>query len=84
MARTGYGKSIIFYIYSILTSKITLQIIPLNKLGDKQQHNIQKLYGSNPCLLNVKSKEPDLLPRIIAGEFMYVLLGPEQVLTKGF
>ena len=35
MARTGFGKSLIFYTYSILTGKITLQIIPLNKLGDE-------------------------------------------------
>jgi Helicase conserved C-terminal domain/DEAD/DEAH box helicase len=84
MARTGYGKSIIFHAYSILTGKITLQIIPLDKLGDEQQHDIQKLHGSNPCLLNAKSKEPDLLPRIITGEFTHVLLGPEQASTEGF
>jgi len=52
MARTGFGKSLIFYTYSILTGKITLQIIPLNKLGDEQLHDIKKLYRSNPCLLN--------------------------------
>ena len=84
MARTGFGKSLIFYIYSILTGKITLQIIPLNKLGDEQLHDIKKLYGSNPCLLNSQTKEPELLPRITAGEFTHVLLGPEQASSEGF
>jgi len=29
IARTGFGKSLIFHAYSVLTGKITLQIIPL-------------------------------------------------------
>jgi hypothetical protein len=84
MARTGFGKSLIFHAYSILTGKITLQIIPLNKLGDEQLHDIKKLHGSNPCLLNSQTKEPELLPRITAGEFTHVLLGPEQASSEGF
>lgn len=40
VARTGFGKSLIFHAYSILTSKITLQLIPLTKLGDEQLSDI--------------------------------------------
>jgi len=36
IARTGFGKSLIFHAYTVLTGKITLQIIPLTKLGDEQ------------------------------------------------
>ena len=43
IARTGFGKSIIFHAYSVLTRKITLQLIPLNKLGDEQLADIAQL-----------------------------------------
>jgi len=33
LAKTGFGKSIIFHAYSILTGKITIQLVPLSKLG---------------------------------------------------
>ena len=32
----GFGKSIVFHDFSILTGKISLQIIPLSKLSDEQ------------------------------------------------
>ena len=60
IACTGWGKSIIFQAYSILTGKITLQIIPLNKLGDEQLQDIKKLPGAKPCLVNAKTKKVDL------------------------
>ncbi len=51
IARTGFGKSIIFHSFSILTGKKTLQIVPLSKLGDEQLNDIHKLPGANPCLI---------------------------------
>jgi len=53
IARTGFGKSLIFHAFSILTGKITLQIIPLSKLGDEQFQDIKKLDGARPCLLTL-------------------------------
>ena len=52
---TGFGKSLIFYIYIVLMGKITIQIIPLNKLGDKQLDNIRKIKGYNLVLINTKT-----------------------------
>jgi superfamily II DNA helicase RecQ len=40
VAATGWGKSIIFHAYSILTAKTTIQIIPLKKLGGEQLEDI--------------------------------------------
>jgi superfamily II DNA helicase RecQ len=86
IARTGFGKSLIFHAFSILTGKITLQIIPLSKLGDEQFQDIKKLDGARPCLLTAESKksEKDLVQRIKHGEFTHILLGPEQASSKTF
>lgn len=56
IACTGFGKSLIFHAFSVLTGKITIQITPLTKLGDEQLDNIQKLSGSNPCLVTSESR----------------------------
>lgn len=86
IARTGFGKSIIFHAYSLLTRKITLQLVPLNKLGEEQLSDIRKLSGAKPCLLNEKTRtaERRLIERIEKGEFTHVLLGPEQASSRPF
>ena len=55
IAYIGFGKSLIFYTYTVLTGKIIIQIIPLNKLGDEQLDNIRKIEGCNPVLINAKT-----------------------------
>ena len=42
IAATGYGKSAVLYAFSALTSKITIQIVPLTKLGENQRDDIKK------------------------------------------
>lgn len=86
VARTGFGKSIIFHAFSVLTGKITLQIIPLSKLGDEQLDDIRKLSGSNPCLITFENKrqERDLIAKVKQGIYTHVLLGPEQASSKAF
>jgi hypothetical protein len=65
IARTGFGKSLIFHAYSVLTNKITIQIIPLSKLGEEQLSDIRKLRCTTPCLITAsnKRKEKDLIER---------------------
>jgi len=86
IARTGFGKSLIFHAFSILTGKITLQLIPLTKLGDEQADEIRKLEGATPCVINSESKQlhKDLLARVARCEFTHVLIGPEQASSKQF
>ncbi|EDN07265.1 predicted protein [Histoplasma mississippiense (nom. inval.)] len=86
IARTGYGKSLILQSYTILTGKITIQLVPLNKLGDQQTRDIARFPGANPCLVsadNLQGQE-DLLKRIQQGEYTHILLSPEQALCKRF
>jgi superfamily II DNA helicase RecQ len=86
IAATGFGKSLILHAFSILTAKITLQIIPLNKLGAEQLDDIQKLGCTKPCLFNSdgRKSEKDLIARIRNGEFTHILLSPEQASSKEF
>ena len=49
-----FNKSLIFYIYSVFIGKITIQIILLNKLGDKQLDNIKKINRFSLVLINTK------------------------------
>jgi len=86
VARTGFGKSLIFHAFSVLTGKITLQIIPLSKLGDEQLNDIQKLPGAKPCLITheIKRTQSKLFDQIREGEYTHILLGPEQASSKEF
>ena len=52
----GFSKSLIFYIYTVLMGKITIQIILLNKLGNKQLDNIKKIKGYNLVFINAKTQ----------------------------
>ena len=80
ISRTGWRKSIIFHAFSVLTRMITLQIIPLSKLGDEQLDDIRRIGDTRPVLLTkaTKEKERDLFQRIRRNEFTHILLGPEQ------
>lgn len=59
IARTGFGKSLIFHAYAILTGKITIQIVPLNTLGDEQARDIGRLSCAKPCLITAETKQKD-------------------------
>lgn len=86
IARTGFGKSLIFHAYSILTGLITLQVVPLLKLGEEQLADIRMINGTRPCFINAKTRqeESNLLRKMAAGEYTHVLLGPEQASTHAF
>ena len=86
IARTGFGKSLIFHAYSILTRNITLQLVPLTKLGEEQLADIRKFPGARSCLVNTytRGQEKDIIQKISDGVFTHVLLGPEQATSDGF
>ena len=52
----GFSKSLIFHTYFVFIGKITIQIILLNKLSDKQLDNIKKIKRSNLVLINTKTR----------------------------
>lgn len=86
IARTGFGKSLIFHAYSLLTRKITIQIVPLTKLGEQQLGDIEKFPRAKPILINMKTRsaETKLIEHLASGGYSHVLLGPEQATTRAF
>ena len=53
VAATGYGKSAVLYTFATMTKKITLQIVPLTKLGQNQRDEIEKsVPGSKPVWID--------------------------------
>jgi superfamily II DNA helicase RecQ len=86
VAKTGFGKSIVFHAYSVLTGRITIQLIPLSKLGEEQLESIRRYPETKPCLVtaNTKFQDPQLLGDIQAGIYTHILLGPEQATAPEF
>jgi len=86
VAKTGFGKSIALHAYSVITGYITLQIIPLSKLGKEQEEGIARYPGARPCLITEETKDsnPNLFSEILAGRYTHILLGPEQAISPTF
>ena len=86
VAKTGFGKSIVFHAFSVLTGRITIQLIPLSKLGEEQVESIHRYPGTKPCLVtaDTKFRNPQLLEQIRSGMYTYILLGPEQATSPEF
>ncbi|EDN04857.1 predicted protein [Histoplasma mississippiense (nom. inval.)] len=86
IARTGFGKSLILHSYSILTGRITIQLVPLTGLGEQQQRDIAEFPGARPCMITADSRraEHSWLQSIQRGLYTHVLLSPEQALSKVF
>ncbi|KAK3695181.1 hypothetical protein B0T22DRAFT_454566 [Podospora appendiculata] len=80
IARTGYGKSIIFQALTlILTGKVVIQIIPLSKLGEEQRDIIASFPSTNPVLITdsvVKDKQ--FWAGLEQPGITNILVGPEQ------
>ena len=86
VAKTGFGKSIALHAYSVLTGNITLQIIPLSKLGNEQLEAIRRYDGAFPCLVTAETKDenPRLFQEIRQLKYTHILLGPEQAVSPAF
>jgi superfamily II DNA/RNA helicase len=86
IAKTGFGKTIIFQAYSILTGKITIQLIPLCTLGKAQVESLNRFEGVNAALItaDTKDEDPALLQKIRQCEYTHILLGAEQAASSEF
>jgi hypothetical protein len=86
IAMTGFGKSAILHTFAVMTGRQTIQIIPLNKLGDEQRDAIAKIPGTSPVLLRSDSKKDKkaLIEQIIHGDCTHILLSPEQAAHPQF
>ena len=55
IAGTGYGKSIVLHALSSLTEFITIQIIPLSKLGANQYEAVSRYPDARACLITAET-----------------------------
>ena len=87
VAATGYGKSAVLYAFTAITEKITVQIVPLTKLGEAQVEGIKKdVPGSTPVWIDADThlKHPNTWEEIKASKYSHILLSPEQALHPKF
>ena len=88
IAKTGYGKSMVFHsIPALVKDTVAVILMPLNALQDDQIDSIRKLKVDsntymNPCVLNGETKTPELLKAIRRGEYTHILTSPE--MAPGF
>ena len=73
IAKTGFGKSIIFQAMPFMFSpmKIALIIMPLNALEEEQCGKLEVLTGCHPFVLNGDSNSAVNLKRIREGKFTH-------------
>lgn len=56
VAATGYGKSIVLFACARLTNKLTIQIVPLTKLGQSQLADItNNIPEANPTFIDAET-----------------------------
>ena len=69
-----------------MTGKITIQIVPLNKLGEEQCADTAKLDGTSPVLINGENRKNDraIISKLAGCTYTHVLLGPEQAASNDF
>ena len=84
IAKTGYGKSMVFHSVSALKSDtMTLMVMPLLALEEDQKLAIKNMQGnSNPCILNGETMTKELLSEIQSGVFTDVLTSPEIAISN--
>src|SRR5205809_1087450 len=86
VAKISFDKSIIFHAYSVLTDQITIQLISLSKLDEKQLKLICQYSETKSCLItaNTKFQDPVLLRNIQAEVYTHIFLDSEQTTASEF
>ncbi|OJD25633.1 hypothetical protein ACJ73_03005 [Blastomyces percursus] len=88
LAKTGFGKSVIFQAMPMLDPHCTgtcIVIMSLIALQDDQAASINKRGGRwKACVLNATTKTPELLHKIRKGMYTHILLGAEVAVAKDF
>ncbi|KAN0079310.1 hypothetical protein V8E54_004524 [Elaphomyces granulatus] len=80
------AQSSVFHAFTLLTGKVTIMILPLLNLGAEQCKKIACFEGARPCEVTgqTKSRDPSLFDCIEKLHYNYILLGPEQAVSKEF
>jgi superfamily II DNA helicase RecQ len=71
IARTGFGKSLVFQAVALLRGGVTLIITPLLAIEEEQVADLKKLGGFTPVALNGLTNTPKLLRDIQNGLYSH-------------
>lgn len=73
IAKTGFGKSIIFQAVPLLWSEpaVCLILMPLNALQSQQLRKLESILTARPFVLIAESNNPENLRRIREGEYTH-------------
>lgn len=85
IAQTGFGKSLIMQVISILCKNTTsLVFLPLNEIAKEQVQKVNQI-GGNALLLNADVKDMDkALENTRAGLYTHIFISPELASTPSF
>jgi len=90
VVKTGFGKSLIFHAWAILTGKVSIIIVPLLRLADQTYDDFCEIPGANPIVVSkeTRSQHEDIFAHIRKGEskgqFTHLIMGPEQLVSPDF
>ena len=86
LAKTGFGKSLIFQLIPFLSSTpgVVLILMPLKLLQVEQSEMINCIPYGKSIILNGENNTKRVLANITTGGFTHVFTSPEIVLSKKF
>jgi superfamily II DNA/RNA helicase len=90
VVKTGFGKSLIFHAWSLLTGKMSIIIVPLLGLADQTYDDFCEIPGANPIIVSkeTRSQYDDIFAHIRKGDrrgqFTHLIMGPEQLASPDF
>ncbi|EAQ83009.1 hypothetical protein CHGG_10827 [Chaetomium globosum CBS 148.51] len=77
----------VLYTFAALTNRITVQIVPLTKLGENQRDDIaNNVKDSNPAWIDGDThlKNPKIWDEVRNGDYTHIILSPEQAVNPKF
>jgi len=90
VVKTGFGKSLIFHAWTILTGKVSIIIVLLLRLADQTYEDFCEIPGATPIVVSKESRSQhdDIFAHICKGDskgqFTHLIMGPEQLVSPDF
>ncbi|MCJ1349719.1 hypothetical protein MMC31_007960 [Peltigera leucophlebia] len=86
LAKTGFGKSLIFQLLPFMTTPIgvVLILMPLKLLQAEQSEIINRLPQGKAIILNGENSQKSTLAEVAKGGYTHVFTSPEIALSKKF
>lgn len=90
VVKTGFGKSLIFHAWTVLTGKVSIIIVPLLGLCDQTYDDFCEIPGANPIIVSkeTRAQYKDIFAYICKGNskgrFTHLIMSPEQLASPDF